>query len=138
VSEREAAEAARKAERQSAADRIYDKMRLEKEAELRAQVRRERLRVCVVGAQGGSVLGSRAHASRVRLRRVNVLWQEEEQRLIDLMREEEQAEARRQAAAGAAAKREAAKQVCVCVCGGGGVCVGGGGGAGPRCHCAHA
>lgn len=39
VSERDAAEAARKAERQSAADRIYDKLRLEKEAQLRAQVR---------------------------------------------------------------------------------------------------
>lgn len=38
VSERDAAEAARKAERQSAADRIYDKLRLEKEAQLRAQV----------------------------------------------------------------------------------------------------
>lgn len=38
MSEREAAEAARKAERQSAADRIYDKLRLEKEAALRAQV----------------------------------------------------------------------------------------------------
>jgi len=38
VSEREAAEAARKAARQSAADRIYDKLRLEKEAALRAQV----------------------------------------------------------------------------------------------------
>lgn len=38
VSEREAAEAARKAARQCAADRIYDKLRLEKEAALRAQV----------------------------------------------------------------------------------------------------
>lgn len=38
VSERDAAEAARKAARQSAADRIYDKLRLEKEAALRAQV----------------------------------------------------------------------------------------------------
>jgi hypothetical protein len=39
VSEREAGEAARKAERQCAADRIYDKLRLEKEAALREQVR---------------------------------------------------------------------------------------------------
>jgi hypothetical protein len=38
VSERDAAEAARKAARQDAADRIYDKLRLEKEAALRAQV----------------------------------------------------------------------------------------------------
>lgn len=38
VLERDAAEAARKAARQDAADRIYDKLRLEKEAALHAQV----------------------------------------------------------------------------------------------------
>lgn len=43
VSERDAAEAARKAARQSAADRIYDKLRLEKEAQLRAQEEEEYL-----------------------------------------------------------------------------------------------
>lgn len=59
--------------------------------------------------------------------------QEEEDYLIDLMREEEQAERRRREAEAAAAKREAARRdmiaanaemlrLKVCVCVGGGVC----------------
>lgn len=38
VAQREAGEAARKAARKDAADRIYDRLRLEKEAALRAKV----------------------------------------------------------------------------------------------------
>eukprot|EP00775_Hariotina_reticulata_P009667 gene9667-9826_t len=72
VSEREAMETAKKAARKEAADRIYDRLRLEQEEALRVK--------------------------------------EEEDYLIDLMREEELAARRQQAAADAAARREASKR----------------------------
>jgi hypothetical protein len=46
VSEREAMETAKKAARQDAADRIYDRLRLEQEAALRAKVSDQA--VCII------------------------------------------------------------------------------------------
>jgi hypothetical protein len=125
VSERDAAESARKAARQSAADRIYDKLRLEKEAALRAQVRDGQHMSGVKAvyprrflSDAGVVRASTVTGIQPKLMLTLSCMllhcvQEEEEYLIDLMRDEEAAEKRRQDAAREAASREASKQVCL-------------------------